>query len=282
MAAALKFDLSTNVPTLSDTSKYSDEMKKALPHAAASFLNSVAYEAKKQLDEEIILKLDKPNKFTSKTFGYKKAKRIDGQKMQSVLYANAKQSQYMEFPLFGGTREPGDAGPGKKVRPVFSNRPTKDGGAFELKRFRTLSQKAEIEKELRQKVRSGRLEAREAKARFNRATSFTAIARAKNVKGIFFGEVRGHYGIFERPNYRGKKQHLLLLMAFSKETKHPKLMDYDGRIAKAYDLKYNRENFEGELARVYAKYLTNAYEKSKGGRRIGAKDTKKRKNRYAN
>src|SRR5688572_23477587 len=86
--------------------------KKALPKAAAGYLNGIAVESRRLMIKHNSEAFDGHVKFTDQAWVYDKAKPSDGENMVSVVKARPKQEAYLWFQIFGGARKQGDSGSG--------------------------------------------------------------------------------------------------------------------------------------------------------------------------
>lgn len=173
----------------------SDIHKKALPKAAAGFLNGIAFEARKQLINHTAEAFDGHVKFTEKAWIVNKARPDSGASMYAEVKALPLQAKYLKFQIDGGTRRTGDAGSGPRDLFVFGAKLNKAGN-IRKGYVSELSRKNREEKANRKNLRSQREAARIS----GMDTSAFAYFRVhKNRPGIFFGEIGGTIGYWQRP-----------------------------------------------------------------------------------
>jgi len=174
------------------------------PMAAARFLNNIAIDARNRMRDGLNKDFDKPNNFTRNAFeiGWAMARDRDG--MFAEVRVKDEQAKYLAFQVFGGERGAGDAGAGKWDVFAHSDKLTKHGGVDRgyLKR---LGQRNRKEKQDRAMVRARRPELRARRMWDMNQYSpgehreLTWVRHSKNRPGIFFGEVDGLKGYWERP-----------------------------------------------------------------------------------
>lgn len=170
--------------------------KEVLPKAAAGFLNGIAFEVQKLLKEHMKEAFVGSVPFTERGFVVEKAKPQNGmQNMYSEVKIRPEQAAYLKFKIDGGTRKTGDAGSRPRDLFVYGAK-TNKAGNIRWGYTRQLSKQNREEKAKRLSLRQQRDAARSS----GQDTSPFAYFRAsRNRSGIFFGEVGGVKGYWQRP-----------------------------------------------------------------------------------
>lgn len=246
-----------------------DVAKKALPKAAAGYLNGLAFAARDQLVKHGHTAFDRPVKFTDRAWVVDKAKPGERGAMVATVKALPAQSAYLQYQIFGGQREAGDPGAGEWDVFAYSDRVTKAGGVDKgyLKR---LSKRNRDEKNARAKVRATRVAVRAKReaGEFGPFGQTSWVVISKNRPGIFFGEIGGVEGYWERPRRtkaaavrkkgrvtvtpRGNNRPKLLFQMKDSVSYKPRF-NYDGQIGIAMHLKGGPLAFRKELDRAVGK-----------------------------
>lgn len=232
--------------------------RKALPAAAAGFLNGVAFDARDRMVKGLNEDFDRPNNFTKKAFAVVTAKPADGPAMWAQVHVKDKQAEYLAFQIFGGVRGKGDAGAGPYDVQPWAEKTTRFGGVD--KRFlKRLSSRNKTEKTKRQELRAKRISMRGA-GQPTRAARW--VVSSRNRPGIFFGEVDGVKGYWERPKLtkasRVRKRGVVtvrpsgnnrpkLLMMMKDEVRYEKLYRYDWYVREAFRVKGSRFHWDKNL-----------------------------------
>lgn len=237
--------------------------KEVLPKAAAGFLNGIAFEAQKALKEHVKEAFDGSVPFTERGFLVEKAKpNAQLSNMFSVVKIRPDQSAYLKFQIDGGTRKTGDAGSGPFDLPVFG---AKRNAAGNIRRGYTkqLSKQHRDEKAKRLSLR----QQREAARQNGQDTSPFAYFRvSRNRPGIFFGEVGGVKGYWQRPkrSKAARKRTVGVISVVATEKLKPLLSvapvarykpryQYQTQITKALRVRGTTAGFGSELRRQMSK-----------------------------
>lgn len=237
--------------------------KDVLPKAAAGFLNSLAFEAQKVLKSHVKEAFDGSVPFTERGFVVSKAKPSAN---LSTMFAEVRiqpaQAAYLKFQIDGGTRKTGDAGSGPFDLFVFGAKKNRAGN-IRWGYPRQLSKQYREEKSKRQSLRAQRESAREQ----DQDTSPYAYFRAvRNRPGIFFGEVGGVKGYWQRPK-RSKAarkripgvisvrptEQLKPLLSVADQARYKPRYQYQAQITKALRVKATQQSFAHELKREMSK-----------------------------
>ncbi len=170
--------------------------KEVLPKAAAGFLNGIAFEAQKLLKEHVKEAFDGSVPFTERGFVVGKAKPNSGmQNMYSEVKIRPEQAAYLRFQIEGGTRKTGDAGSGPRDLFVYGAK-TNKAGNIRWGYTRQLSKQNREEKAKRLSLRQQRDAAR---VGGQDTSPFSYFRASRNRPGIFWGEVGGVKGYWQRP-----------------------------------------------------------------------------------
>jgi hypothetical protein len=245
-----------------------------MPQAAARFLNKVAFEARDQLKKEVNRAFDKPVKFTRDAFRVSYANEMAGEHMFSSVEVMDEQAKYLAFQIFGGERGAGDAGSGKYDVFAHSDKLTRAGGVDRgyLKR---LGERNRKEKSERKQLRAQRPALKERRMWDMNQYSpeeyrpLTWVEKSRNKPGIFFGEVGGLKGYWERPKRTKVSKHRKkgvisvkpsgnnrprLLMAMKDSVSYRPLMKYDYAVMEAWRIKGTKFWWDKALKHEVAKY----------------------------
>ncbi len=85
------------------TKKLNSVQRKQLPFAIAQSLNSIAFEARKDVRADMPKHIDRPTTFTLNAAQVKKARKTN---LESVVFIEAKRWAYLQYQIDGGTRHP--------------------------------------------------------------------------------------------------------------------------------------------------------------------------------
>jgi hypothetical protein len=80
-----------------------DFEKKQIPFAYSKAINDTVYQAKLDLEMELLSKLDRPTKFTQRAVGVRKANKRD---LYAEIFIKDIQASYLKHHYFGITRKP--------------------------------------------------------------------------------------------------------------------------------------------------------------------------------
>lgn len=246
-----------------------DIAKKHLPKAAAGFLNGVAFEARKQLIKHNSEAFDRPVKFTDRAWVVDKAKPADGDEMVATVRAQPEQAAYLQYQIFGGERGAGDPGAGKWDVFAHSDRLTRAGGV-DKRYLKRLSQRNKDERKARKDLRSKRIAVRAQRqsGQHGPFQDFSWVKASKNKPGVFFGEVGGLRGYWERPRRTkaAKKRRVGVISVKPRGSARPKLLfamkdavsykpryKYDLQVQKAMRSAATGAAFRRELSRSMSK-----------------------------
>ncbi|MGU3449787.1 hypothetical protein [Methylobacterium sp. 391_Methyba4] len=205
--------------------------KDVLPFAASYSLNGVVFAARDALRDEAKRVFDRPVDFTVRNaFGYTRA-RLNGD-MTARIYIRDRQSAYYAYQIKGGTRVPGNIGPGQTwlFMPVAEELVDPASGGLRRNVLRGLSRRAAP------KGKGG-------------AVHRTTRARDAKRRPVFFASVFGTQAIWERPERtkatgprrRGVRQvhnlsaPRLLVAAYRQEEYRRPRFDFQGIVARAYE-----------------------------------------------
>lgn len=237
--------------------------KSVFPKAAAGFLNGLAFEAQKILKSHVKEAFDGSVPFTERGFVVDKAK---PQTNLNTMFAEVKilpaQAAYMKFQIDGGTRKTGDAGSGPFDLLVFGSKKNKAGN-IRWGYPKQLSRQYRDEKSKRASLRSQREAAR---AQGQDTSPFAYFRASRNRPGIFFGEVGGIKGYWQRPK-RSKAsrkrlpgvisvrptEQLKPLLSVADHARYKPRYQYQAQITKALRVKATQQSFAHELNRQMSK-----------------------------
>lgn len=255
----LSFQMNIDYRSIEKT--LSDIHKKALPKAAAGFLNGIAFEARKQLIDHTAEAFDGHVKFTDRAWIVNKARSEKGSSMYAEVKSLPAQAKYLKFQIDGGIRRAGDAGSGPKDLFVFGAKTNKSGN-IRKGYVSELSRKNREEKTARKSLRSQR----EAAKMAGMDTSPFAYFRVhKNRPGMFFGDIGGTLGYWQRPK-RSKAAHkrrngvisvvhtekMKPLLSVSDTARYKPRYQYQEQINKAMRVKGASSSFNDEFSRQFA------------------------------
>ena len=250
MASARRSDYSEGFLTVGYDMSYTELektldgiAKKAMPRAAAELLNKAAFGIRRELITYTETIFDKPNAYTKAAWVVDKAKSTDGPKMFAAVKARPKQAEYLRFQIFGGERHKGDAGSGPYDLFAYSAKVTQYGGV-DRKYLKQLSKRAKTERGKRAALRAQRAAlGPDATPKQRKAVKW--ITASRNQPGIFFGEVYGLKGYWQRPErYRAGNRpgpswtkagsHATLLFAVKSTIKNKPIFDYNGVVSRQF------------------------------------------------
>ncbi len=231
--------------------------------AAAGFLNGIAFEAQKFLKAHVKEAFDGSVPFTERAWTVEKAKPTSGmQGMFAEVRALPAQAAYLRFQIDGGVRRTGDAGSGPFDLMVFGARKNKAGN-IRWGYPKQLSKQHREEKSKRASLRSQREAAR---AQGQDTSPYAWFRATRNRPGIFFGEVGGIKGYWQRPK-RSKAarkrlpgvisvrptEQLKPLLSVADHARYKPRYQYQAQIAKALRVKATPQVFASELNRQMSK-----------------------------
>lgn len=177
-----------------------DVGRELLPLAAARFLNNIAIDARDRMKKGLNEDFDRPNNFTKNAFGITWAMAKDGDRMAAQVFIKDKQAEYLAYQVFGGVRGAGDPGSGKWDVFAHAAKLTRYGGV-DKGYLKKTAQRNKDEKKQRAALRARRVAARAQRdaGQFGPFQDFSWVTASKNRPGVFFGEVGGLRGYWERP-----------------------------------------------------------------------------------
>lgn len=238
--------------------------KEVLPKAAAGFLNGIAFEAQKLMKAHVKEAFDGSVPFTERGFVVTKAKHQNGmQNMFSEVKIRPEQAAYLRFQINGGVRKTGDAGSGPRDLFVFGAK-TNKAGNIRWGYTRQLSKQNKQEKAKRLSLRQQRDAAR---ASGQDTSPFAYFRASRNRLGIFWGDVGGIKGYWQRPK-RSKAtrkrtvgvvsvravEKLKPLLSVSPTARYKPRYQYQGQIMKALRGRATSVAFGMELRRVMMRH----------------------------
>lgn len=231
--------------------------------AAAGFLNGIAFEAQKALKAHVKEAFDGSVPFTERGFVVSKAKPTSGLgSMFAEVTILPAQSAYLKFQIDGGVRRTGDAGSGPFDLMVFGAKKNKAGN-IRWGYPKQLSKQNREEKSKRLSLRAQR-EAARAQGQDTSALAWFRVTR--NKPGIFFGEIGGIKGYWQRPK-RSKAarkrqigvisvrptEQIKPLLSVADQARYKPRYQYQAQIAKALRVKATTQAFGAELKRQMLK-----------------------------
>ncbi|CUW87543.1 hypothetical protein [Agrobacterium genomosp. 2] len=226
--------------------------KQVLPTAQAGFLNGIAFGARRGL----LAYADKnikggPNPWTKKGFVVEKA---TPQNLEASVSIRPEQARYMTYLINGGVRRAGDPGASKFDVRVDSSEDSKNRLGNTTKGYLgRIARQARTEKAKRAKLAAKRDKLR-ATGKPTAPAGWKA-ANASGKPGIFFGEVSGKRGYWQRPQARGGK--LKMLVRFSDDATYKPTFRWDDIISDSVK--------DSDLAKLYSAEITRALKKLNGG-----------------
>lgn len=248
--------------------------RKALPKAAAGYLNGIAAQARRNLIQHNSEAFSGHVAFTDRAWVFEKAKASDGDRMFSVAKALPRQEAYLVFQVFGGKRKQGDSGSGPYD--LFVGADKHNGAGNILWGYpKKLSEQNRAEKAARKEWRSRRESLRERRewdiSQFSPELhqDLTWKAHANNKPGVFWGQIGGVKGYWRRPVLtkaaRKRKKgvitsrvrqgsHLTPLLSVAKVAAYKPIYKYDLQIDKAMSAMGGQAAFAAEFTRAMSKY----------------------------
>jgi len=237
--------------------------RKALPAAAAGFLNGVAFDARASLKRHVGEAFDGHVKFTERGFMVTKAKPADGERMFAEVFVQPKQAAYLHFQVFGGTRTHDDAGASGRTDVFVGAARTDRAGNIPKGAIKRLSARNRAEKQQRAAWRAKRVALRSS-GQSVRPAMWVTVNKSK--PGVFFGTIGGATGYWERPKRttaKGKRMRgavtvvnrsapKRLLSVADSATYKPRFL-YQKQIERAMQSRGGRDAFARELARALRK-----------------------------
>lgn len=237
--------------------------KEVLPKAAAGFLSGMAFEAQKNLKSHVKEAFDGSVLFTERGFVVEKAKPTSGLRgMFAEVRIQPAQAAYLRFQIDGGIRKRGDAGSGPFDLMVFGTKKNRAGN-IRWGYPKQLSKQYREEKSKRQSLRAQREAAR---AAGEDTSPFAYFRASRNRPGIFFGEIGGIKGYWQRPK-RSKAarkrlpgvisvrptEQLKPLLSVADQARYKPRYQYQAQITKALRVKATQQAFAHELNRQLSK-----------------------------
>lgn len=237
--------------------------KEILPKAAAGWLNGIAFEAQKNLKAHVKEAFDGHVPFTERAWKVEKANPQAGlQNMFSEVKAQPAQAAYLRFQIDGGIRKRGDAGSGPFDLFVFGEKRNRAGNI----RWGYPKQLSKQNREEKSKRTSLRAQREAARSQGQDTSSLAWFRAARNRPGIFFGEVGGIKGYWQRPkrSKAARKRVVGMISVRSIEKMKPLLSvadharykpryQYQAQITKAMRVKATSAAFGVELQRQLSK-----------------------------
>jgi len=235
----------------------------SIQKAAAGFLNGVAFEAQKTLKAHVKEAFDGSVPFTERAWTVEKAKLTSGmQGMFAEVRALPAQAAYLRYQIDGGIRKTGDAGSGPFDLMVFGAKKNAAGN-IRWGYPKQLSKQNREEKSKRLSLRAQR-EAARAQGQDTSALAWFRVTR--NKPGIFFGEIGGIKGYWQRPK-RSKAarkrqigvisvrptEQIKPLLSVADQARYKPRYQYQAQIAKALRVKATPQAFSAELNRQMSK-----------------------------
>lgn len=243
-----------------------DVGRKAFPKAAAGWLNGNAFESRKQLIAHNKEAFDHPVPFTNRAWVVDKARPADGDRMEATVRAQPEQAAYLQYQIFGGERGAGDPGSGKWDVFAHASKLTRAGGVDRGHLKRTAKRNRD-EKEARASLRAKRVAVRAQRRTGMQGAfqDFSWVTASRNRPGVFFGEVGGLKGYWERPRRTkaARKRQVGVISVRPRGNNRPKLLvamkdtvhykpryRYELQIQKAMRTAGTRAAFNKELTRA--------------------------------
>ncbi|WP_343314028.1 hypothetical protein AAIB41_02470 [Brucella sp. BE17] len=237
--------------------------REVLPKAAASWLNGIAFAAQKELKSHVKKAFDGHVPFTERGFVVEKAKPAAGlQGMFAEVRVQPAQAAYLRFQIEGGVRKTGDVGSGPFDLMVFGEKRNRAGNI----RWGYPKQLSKQNREEKWKRASLRAQREAARAQGQDTSSLAWFRATRNRPGIFFGEVGGVKGYWQRPK-RSKAARKRLpgvisvrateqikpLLSVADQARYKPRYQYQAQIAKAMRVKATSAAFGAELNRQMRK-----------------------------
>lgn len=225
--------------------------KTVLPTAQAGFLNGLAFGARRSL----LAYADKnikggPNPWTKKGFVVDKA---TPQNLEASVSIRPEQARYMTYLINGGVRRAGDPGASKfDVRVDTAGESKNKLGNATRGYLGRVARQARAEKSKRAKLAAKRDKLRVSGKPAGAAR--WATSNPSNKPGIFFGEVAGKKGYWQRPQARGGK--LKMLVRFSDDATYRPSFRWDDTISASVS--------NSDPAKMYSAEITRALKKLNG------------------
>jgi hypothetical protein len=196
--------------------------------------------------------------------GVVSAKAQDGAAMFAQVHVRDEQAKYLAFQILGGERGARDAGAGPYDVQPWAEKTTRFGGV-DKRQLKRLSTQNKTEKAKRAELRAKRVPMRGAGQPTKAARWVTA---SRNRPGVFFGEVGGVKGYWERPKRTkaavvrkrgivtvrpsGDNRPKLRMMMKDSVTYKP-IYRYDWYIKEAFRVKGSRTHWQKALDREVSK-----------------------------
>jgi hypothetical protein len=257
----MRLDFSFDDRALTKTFRHLE--KEVLPKAAAGWLNGIAFEAQKQLKAHVKEAFDGSVPFTERGFVVEKAKPQAGLGgMFAEVRIQPAQAAYLRFQIDGGVRKRGDAGSGPFDLFVFGAKKNKAGNI----RWGYAKQLGKQHREEKSKRTSLRAQREAARAQGQDTSPFAFFRVNRNRPGIFFGEISGIKGYWQRPK-RSKAarkrvsgvisvrptEKMKPLLSVADHARYKPRYQYQAQITKALRVKATSQAFSAELQRQMSK-----------------------------
>lgn len=247
--------------------------RRALPKAAAGYLNGIAIQARKNMIKHNSEAFDGHVAFTDRGWRYSKARASDGERMASAVNILPKQEAYMYFQIFGGDRKVGDAGSGPYDLFVHGDN-TNAAGNIRWGYVKRLSKQNREEKAERKEWQAYADSVRERRewdmGQYAPGVyqDLSWVGHNRNKPGIFWGKIGGVEGYWKRPKLTKKSRkrrkgvhsvrvrqgsHLTPLLSVAKLAHYKPIFKYDIQIEKAMAAMGGQDAFRREFDRAMSK-----------------------------
>jgi len=221
--------------------------KQALPAAQSGYLNALAFGARKSLlsafEKEIA---GGPVAFTKRGVVVDKSSPAASSKLESVVKLLPEQARYLQYPILGGARRAGDPG-ASRYDVLTEGRERNAYGNIRKGYLSRIAKKAKAEKNRRKSLRLKREELQSN----GKPTARYKWSSGTRAPGVFFGEIRGAKGYWQRPSTPSDK--LELLARFSERATYRTTVHWSRAIEKAVFIEDPKSVFNAELRRAIAK-----------------------------
>lgn len=237
------------------------------PRSVATLLNRVAWATRKKMMQHIQDTFDRPKRFTINSIFVDPAKYQDGDQMAAMMYFGGKQANYLWYQITGDTRRTGDFGSGRYDILFFAKKESQYGGAYTKSEVRKIANKNKKERKRRKLYR----DKREAAAAAGKPVDkYRWNVVSKNDPGIFFGEVDGVEGYWQRSErYTAEEKALInsprweksdgiefdLLLGFRSTVEYEQRFDYDKVLGESVEEELTEEALKESLEYTRKKYL---------------------------
>lgn len=217
-----------------------------LPTAQAGLLNGLAFGARKALIKHAKETIEGgPTPFTLRAFNVVKVKPTDVD-MGASVEVLPQQARFLQYSVNGGIRSAGD--PGSSRYDVLVDGDDKNAFGNIRKGFvKRIARKAKAEKIKRARLRSQRDKARTAG---RDPSKFSWATKSGGLPGVFFGELNGAKGYWQRAP-KGEKPKLLV--RFSDSARYKPTLLWDKEINTAVIVQNPSKLYAAELQRAMSK-----------------------------